>query len=432
MKENLASIIEKLRSTPLPEKIGVAVSGGMDSMVLLSVLLKCGFSPIVLNVEHGIRGESSVRDTEFVKSYAKSHNLSIKTTSVDALAYAKENNVSVELAARTLRYEFFDKLLSEKEVDVIALAHHADDNAETILMRIFRGTGIKGLIGITDRSGYIRPLIKVSREEITAYAKANDIPYVEDETNLDSAYTRNFIRNELLPLIKDRYPDVINSFSRLADNAAEVDEYLTNNMVIPTETDDGSVLKNLFSQPVIIQKYSINAAMKELGAVKDVEKVHFDALLDLKNSQNNSSLDLPFGITAVKYNDDLILSVSDKKDFTPTPFDANKTYEYGNYVYRFVKGDRIISGATVDPKKVVGCVVRTRRDGDKFWRVNGKNKLLSDFLNEKKLTKRQKDNLLVLAKEDVVYAILGLETAEQAKADKDYLIIIKEKMTYDE
>lgn len=431
MRDLYERIADELRSLPY-QKIGVAVSGGMDSMALLSLFIKAGLSPFVLNVEHGIRGKNSLRDTEFVKNFAKSHDLTVISTSVDALSYAERNNVSVELAARILRYEFFDALLAEKKVDVIALAHHADDNAETILMRIFRGTGVKGLVGITERDGYIRPLLGFSRFEIAEYAASNNIEFVEDETNRDSRYTRNFIRNELLPLIKERYPDVLNSFIRLSDNAAEVDEYLESVRIKPVYTEDGSVLKGLYAAPSIVQKYSINAALKELGAVKDVEKVHFDALLSLQNSDNNASLDLPFGITAVKYGDDLILNNNGKKEFVPTDFDADKEYVFGGYAYRFVPGDKIVKGATVDPDKVKGCIVRTRRDGDKFCRVNGKNKLLSDFLNEKKLTKYQKDSLLVLAKDSTVYAILGLETAEQARAEDKYLIITKERTTYDE
>ena len=169
--------------------------------------------------------------------------------------------------------------------------------------------------------------------------------------------------------------------------------------------------------------------MRELGAVKDVEKVHLDAILELKNAQNNASLDLPFCIKVIKYGGDLIFVKTSDESFVEQEFSSDKTYFYRGYKYRFENGDKIIAGCTVDPDKVKGCVIRTRRDGDKFCRVNGKNKLLSDFLNEKKLNKNEKESVLVLAKGDVVYAILGVETAEQAKAEDRYLTIIKERET---
>ena len=429
-KPSLSDHIKSL--LPLPSKVGVAVSGGMDSMVLVDLLMQNGLRPIVLNVEHGIRGESSLKDSAFVVNYALSKSLPIKTTSVDALSYAESEGISVELAARILRYGFFDSLLSSGEVDVIALAHHADDNAETILMRLFRGTGLRGLKGITERDGYIRPLLPYSREEIAAYAAERNIKYVEDETNSDSAYTRNFIRNELMPLIKSRYPNVIESFTRLSESADEADKFISSFCVPATPDENGYRLKEVTTKPIIVQKYSINAVLNSLGAVKDVEKVHLNAILDLKQAQNNSTLDMPFGITVLKYDDDLVFRKAEKDDFKTQPFDEKSVYVYGGYSYRFVKGDGIKKGATLDPNKVKGCVVRTREDGDKFCRVNGKNKLLSDFLNEKKLTKYEKDSLLVLAKKNVIYAILGLETAEQAKAENEYLHILKEKVTYDE
>lgn len=354
---------------------------------------------------------------------------------MNALEYAEKHKISVELAARELRYAVFEKYLADGTVKAIALAHHADDNAETVLMRLFRGTGVKGLKGIVERDNYIRPLLKYTREDILFYARENGVEYVDDETNADSAYTRNFIRNELLPAIKEKYPAVVESIYRLSKNAEEIDAFLEKNLIKPEKTADGYVLRNLFDADVAIQKYSMNAVLRTLGAVKDVEDVHLTALLNLKDKENNVTLDMPFGITALKYDKSLCFFKETKEEFVERPFSPKDKYVFGGFTYRFTEADCMSPRLTFDGDKAIDCVVRTRRDGDKFCRVNGKNKLLSDFLNEKKLLKSQKDKLLLLVKGDVVYAVLGLEVAEEVKIDentKKIIYIVKENETYDE
>ena len=416
-----------MKARVVPGKIGVAVSGGKDSMVLLSLYLDEGIRPAVLNVEHGIRGEKSRQDSEFVRDFALRHGLEYFGVSVDVPKYARDNKISVELAARELRYAFFDRLLAEKKVDVIALAHHADDNAETVLMRIFRGTGLKGLRGIVDRDGYIHPLLRCTRKEIDDYAEKNEVPYVEDESNYDEAYTRNFIRRRLLPEIESRYPEVVNAIANLSLSAIDDYDYLRSESVVPEEIDDGVVLKDLFSVPETVAKYSVKSALFDMGVIKDVEKSHLEAVLLLRDKENNSCLDLPYNVVAEKYGRDLYLVKKRAETFFERTFDPDERYSFRGYAYSFERGDGVKNGSTVDPDAVVGCVVRERKDGDVFTKVNGKKKLLSDYLNEKKLLKHQKDALLVLAKGNVVYAVLGLDTADEAKAKDRYLWIKKER-----
>jgi len=408
---------------------GVAVSGGIDSMVLLRLFMESGADFFVINVEHGIRGESSVSDSEFVAKFCREHGIKCFVERVNAPKYAQERKISVELAARELRYGVFERFLKEKKAERIALAHHADDNAETVLMRIFRGTGIRGLKGITDRDRFIRPLIKYTRKEIEEYAAENGVEYVSDETNADNIYTRNFIRNELMPLIKTRYPSVVRSLSRLSDIAEEADEFLAKCAILPENTADGCVLRGFFKADKLIKKYSAESALRSLGAVKDVEYVNLTDLIELDNKENNASVDMPFGITAIKYGGDLFFVKRETSGFTEETFDPEKTYFCGNYSYRFERGEKIVAGITFDGGKAAGCVVRRRKDGDRFRRVNGKSKLLSDFLNEKKLLKSEKDSVLVLAKGNVIYAVLGTEVAEEAKVDentKNIYYVIKE------
>ena len=394
--------------------VGVAVSGGQDSMALLHAYLEIGQPLVVINVEHGIRGETSLRDSAFVKEFCEEKGLPFYGKSVDAIRSAKKGE-SVETCARRLRYEFFEELLQNGTVNAVALAHHADDNAETVLMRIFRGTGIHGLVGIADRGRYLRPLLPYTRKEIEAYVAERNIPYVTDETNAQTDYTRNFIRNELLPLIETRYPDVVTALNRLSDNALGADEYLSS--VCPKGEKRGEEyhINGLFGYPEILQRYAIIQTVKELGVMQDFENRHVSEVLALRDKPNNTAINLPFSLRAIRFDAGVILTPTTPGAFCQS-YDEKATYAFAGKRYRFVPGSTVAPGRTLDGDKIpAGAVVRTRRDGDAFKRVNGKTKLLSDFLNEKKLSWTDKESLLVLAKESTVYAVLGLETSDQTK-----------------
>jgi tRNA(Ile)-lysidine synthase len=170
-------------------KIALALSGGRDSMALAYALKAQGTPFFAINFDHGIRGEKSTKDSAFVKEWCKANGIQCVSISFDTPKYAKDNGLTIEQGARELRYFHFQKLLDEGKCDYVALAHHNDDQVETILMRIFRGTGIRGLKGMSEVSGkYVRPLINYTREDIDEYVRANSIPYVEDETNCDDAF----------------------------------------------------------------------------------------------------------------------------------------------------------------------------------------------------------------------------------------------------
>lgn len=404
-------------------KIGVAVSGGVDSMTLLYAYEKAEQNLVVVNIEHGIRGETSLRDTDFVKKYCALNNIPFLGFSVDAPKNARSGE-SVETCSRRLRYEIFDKLVSEGTVQKIALAHHADDNAETVLMRIFRGTGLRGLAGITDRGDYIRPLLGYSRGEIAEFAAEHNIPFVTDETNAENEYTRNYIRNELMPLIKLKYPNVLASVSRLSENALEADEYLSSLALPPEKIESGYKINGFFGQPKILQKYSVTRAVKSFGFLQDFESRHMEEVNRLAEKPNNTTINLPFGLTATKYDSTLFVSGGAEK-FFETPFSAEAKFSYLGYSYRFENGDSMKRGISFDLNKLPqNAVIRQRKNGDEFKRVNGKTKLLSDFLNERKLPKPEKDALLVLAEGSTVFAVLGIETADAVKIDNDTKRII--------
>ena len=213
------------------QTIAVALSGGKDSMCLLTCLLalKNDYNLTIkaINIDHSIRGVESENDSLFVKNYCEKLGMPLAFFKVDAIEFSKENGYSLEQGARILRYQIFDKLLSENFADKIATAHHKSDNFETVLFNIFRGTGLKGVTGIPkQRDNFIRPLLNVTKAEIDSYIIKNNIPYVEDATNFDSDYTRNFIRNELSPKILDKFPSAEDAVYRLSQIAKEEDDFL--------------------------------------------------------------------------------------------------------------------------------------------------------------------------------------------------------------
>ncbi|MDD4316103.1 MAG: tRNA lysidine(34) synthetase TilS [Clostridia bacterium] len=417
----------------IPEgKIGVGVSGGADSMVLLDLLRKSGAQVFAINIEHGIRGEESERDSRFVADFCMRNDIELMSFSVDAPAESRITKESLELTARRLRYGIFDALLEQKKADYIALAHHASDNAETILMRILRGTGTRGLRGIVDRGGYIHPLIKYSRKQIEHYAADCGIPYINDSTNLLNDYTRNFLRNMVFPTLEQKFTNIENSFLRLAENAAETEAYLQTQLLDIFE-DGGSFyldIEQLRKAHSLIAKYSINELLSRMGAVQDIESRHLEYIISLCGKQNNAVINLPFGIIAVKEYDRLAFRKDTAKEYFCSPFSLDTEYIFEGSCYRFEKTQNIAIGISFDANKIPeGAVMRTRQEGDIFKRCNGRTKKLSDFLTDIKLTADERDKLLVLAYEGEALAVCGMEISDKIKVDKytkEIINIIKE------
>lgn len=408
-------------------KIGIGVSGGVDSMVLLSCMKKQGIDILAINIEHGIRGIESSQDSDFVKSFCEQNDIEMLSFRVETLKEREKTKESVELCARRLRYEIFSQILKDKKAEYIALAHHASDNAETILMRILRGTGIKGVRGIVDNEKFIHPLIAYTKEEINAYAEENGIPFTNDKTNFCSDYTRNFLRNEIFSPLKNKFGNIETGFSRLSQSAIECDDFLQSQVLPYEEKDKGyAIALELFSKAhSIIKKYTIAEILSKLGAVQDVEAVHLEEIIALEQKANNASLNLPYGIVALKAYDKLLFYISDKDTYFYEVFDIRKSFEFCKSRYTFENGDKIENGISFDYEKVPkDAVIRTRQTGDIFQRCNGRTKSLSDFLTDTKLTKKERDELLLIAKDEEVFAICGIEISDKIKIDKDTKTII--------
>ena len=196
----------------LQAKFLVAVSGGVDSVVLCELCKQCGIQFSIAHCNFQLRGEESERDEKFVRSLGEKYRVEVFVTKFDTEAYANAKKLSIQEAARDLRYDWFVQLKKEKGFSFTLLAHHSDDNIETLLMNFFRGTGLQGLTGMppenSDEKYILRPLLEVTRNEIVQFAKQNNLSWVEDSSNASTKYTRNLFRNELLPAIQKTYPQV--------------------------------------------------------------------------------------------------------------------------------------------------------------------------------------------------------------------------------
>lgn len=406
------------------EKIAVAVSGGADSMCLLDLAAR--YFPLtqitVLNVEHGIRGEKSRSDSAFVEAAAKRYGVKFIGKSVDVPRLAENSGRSEETEARLARKAFFAEALNSGVADKILTAHNLGDRTEGVLMHVFRGSGIKGLIGMSEADGdYVHPLITVPRAEIERYNRERGVEFVTDATNADDKYTRNFVRNRVIPLINERY-SLDSAIAALSKNAAADDEFIRSQLNYDNITSDGEavyVAEAALKTPFALASRYVFEAAKRAGYPVDLGRKQVEAALSLTSSENGARAELGGGLTAAKeygviafYTENADEAEIEELPFAPgfTQF-ADGIIEVTSVDPVPVRGRLIIDGDKVP----FGAVVRTRREGDVFRAYGGGSKKLKEYLIDCKIPLRKRDKLPLLCYNDKVLAIFGLEISDDVK-----------------
>lgn len=305
MKNKILGTIKKYNMIENGEKVVLAVSGGPDSICMLDILndikndlsIDLKFEIIVAHVNHMIREEAE-NDERYVKKYCEEKQIEFYSKSIDVKKIANNNKIGLEEAGRKERYNFFDEVLNKTNAQKIAIAHNKNDNVETVLMHILRGSGINGLKGIEAKRGkYIRPLINCERNEIEEYCNEKNLQPKIDKTNFENEYTRNKIRNLLIPYIQKEFnPNIIKTIDRLSDLVTQEENYMDNQVkkiyeeiLVDEKLKDKIIeldLKKFNTQEKVIKSRLILYTITRLfGNSKGIEKIHIEDILKL--SDNN-------------------------------------------------------------------------------------------------------------------------------------------------
>jgi tRNA(Ile)-lysidine synthase len=448
IEQKALKFIDENHLTEKDDKILVALSGGADSIFLLSFLIKFkkrfGIEIAGFHLNHKLRGKTAVEDEKFCSDFCSKNKIEFISVKKDVKSYAKKLKVSIEEAGREIRYNELNKAAEKIGCTKIATAHNSSDNVETILLNFIKGAGIKGLAGIpVRRDNIIRPILCLTSGEIRQYLKKNKISFRVDESNLDSDYERNFLRNEIIPKLKHRLnPRVEEKINNTSKIISEINlfvekrvEQLSHEAVklegkalrINTKTVsklDRSFL-SIFLKSVIENSINIELSSENIYAI-----------VDLVNSQVGRAVHLKENIIASKERNELIIG-------------RKSSVKSDKYSHKIKIGQRlnvdgkIISISEVNQKmfkftsnKSVEFIsadllsnvfeIRRWKDGDKFQPIGMKGtKKISDFLSDEKISSIKKKEHLVLTNSGKIIWVIGLRIDERFKVTSETKKILK-------
>ena len=407
--------MEKYHMVHSGDSILVGLSGGADSVCLLFLLKKISeeipFALKAVHIHHGLRKESD-EEERFVKKLCKEWEIPCESVSADVKGYAREHRLGIEEAARILRYEAFERCAAEN--DKIALAQHQNDQAETVLFHLFRGSGVQGLAGIRPvRDRYIRPLLCVSRQEIEDYMEASGLAYVTDITNFDTIYARNKIRHEILPKAEEvsgKATEHIAKSAQLMGDAADFLEHTTKTVYrqLVTEKEKScSIAKEKLTE---LHPYLQSAVVYEMlyrisGRKKDISSIHVDSILSLLKGQSGKRIDLIYGMQAVVQQAALLICQG--MDSDRTHGGVILSCRVFSYEKTMVIPDKPYT-KWFDYDKITNCpVLRGRKSGDYFYCSDSAKKKLQDYFVNEKIPLLERDKVLLVADEDHIMWIVG-------------------------
>ena len=416
------------------KKLFLAVSGGLDSMVLLHLLQQLPYEIAIGHCNFQLRDTESNEDQNFVQNYAHNHKIPFFSTQFDTKLFAETHKLSIQVAARELRYQWFYEQLELQQFDYVITAHQADDNIETFLIHLSRGTGIDGLCGIPAQNQLvIRPLLPFSRTTIEAYAKENHLQWREDSSNASDKYLRNKIRHHLVPMLKELNPNFLTAFATTQNHLREVQEFVS----------DAS---NLVYQQV---------------AREEKDKIYFDVkqLLQLPNYKSYLYQWLKkYGFSAWEDIYGLVSGISGKQIYTTNyqllknrnELILSKLKENKNQIYYLEKdSDNVTlpiklcyckvddisksdsSTIFVDESKLeYPLVLRKWQEGDFFYPLgmNGKTKKISKFFKDEKISVLDKKEIWLLCSNEAIVWIVGMRQDERFKINNTTSTILKIKI----
>ncbi len=436
MLENFKKYKEENLLFSNDETILLAISGGIDSMVLCDLFLKSSYKFAIAHCNFQLRGEESFRDENFVTNYCNKNNITLHKIRFDTYKHMDIEGISLQMAARDLRYRWFEDLLQENNYKYLATGHHGDDSIETFLINIIRGTGIAGLHGIQHKiNNIIHPLLFTNREEISAYAKKNNIEFVEDSTNSSTKYTRNKIRHELIPLIKEISPNFQRTILKEIERFKETEQVFrtvidqAKQEIFAFENDRINIsiekIKSLNPQRIYLYEFlneynfnesTINSILESIyekssgkqffsethRIVKDREYL----ILTQNNIINNNEYHISDNLTSIKF--PLSLEMEFLKDLS------------------FIKIPKTKDIAMLDADKLeFPLILRKWKKGDYFYPYGLKGeKKISEFYKNLKYSIVDKENQWLLCSNDDIVWVIG------QRIDDRYKITNKTKTIY--
>lgn len=373
----------------------------------------------VVTVNHNLREEASA-DCRFVADYCEKFGVECRIFNVDVPAYCKAMKVSEETGARLLRLGVLNSL----DVDWVCTAHHADDNAETVLMHLIRGSGANGSEGIRRENGkFLRPMLDMTRADIESYAEQHNVPHVYDATNGQVKYARNFLRNNVIPLLRRLNANACANITRFAENIGEDNAYLESLADISDVRFVGSraeIPSYLLLQPKPIAYRVLRKVFAKLNVWFDIEQSHFNAIIGLADKSGGKQITLPFNIVAVNDYDKVTLLKDEKtlpQKYFEIPFAEGETQTPVGVVS--VSVEKTPHCLTMDLNKIPqNAVFRTGRAGDVFRKFGGGGtKPLNRYLIDKKIPIRKRPNLILIAAGSEVLVICGVEISENVRVE---------------
>lgn len=439
MLEKLKSSLSKIENHQGKEYL-LAISGGVDSMVLFYLFLQSGLKFSVAHCNFKLREIDADKDQSFIKGISKKNEILFHTINFDTNKYKEENKISTQMAARELRYNWFEELKKENNYDYIVTAHHLDDNVETVLLNLIRGTGIDGITGMKTISNFIfRPLLSVSKKEIKDFAENNDVEYREDKSNQSNSYKRNKIRNQIIPLFEEMNPSFSQTMDQNIEHFNSINSIYTK--AVEKQLSDFVIRTNGDSFYIDIEKVKNRTQL----LYEFLKRFNFN--YSQLNSLNTSLLD-ENGVGKYFYSSTHKLLI-DRKELIVSP-----NLETDNEVVFIKSQENFVtyplqlslneipkeklelkldsSQAFLDADKLTYPLeLRRWKDGDSFkpFGMVGKKKI-SDFLIDKKISRIEKEQTYVLISGGQIIWLVGHRISENFKispaTNKVLNIILKE------
>ncbi len=447
------------------DKVVLGVSGGADSVALLLIMKELaghfGVTLSAVHVNHGLRGSESDRDEAFTKELCERLGVPLEIYHEDVAGVSEKEGISLEEAGRRVRYAAFEKTAARIGANRIAVAHHMDDNAETVLFRIVRGTGLKGLAGmhpvrkLAGGISLIRPFLEVGRSEIEEWLAAKEQPFCTDSTNLDDEYSRNIIRNSVVPELENINSGACENICALAKAAAAAEDYLTRaadeqygGLVEFGRTENVMLVRiPRHREPVLFERILRNTLFKVAKHEKDITSTHIRLLSELADKQTGSRLSLPYGVIAEKSYDCIMLKREADDSARSYPGLEEQVFPkerlengpvkvdfpgYGSFTFELLKSSECIFSKDDYTKffnydKILdNPVLRTVRETDTIViSPDGGRKTVKKLFSDLKTDKETRALIPVIAEGSNVLWIPGVRTGENRRIDEKTEVILK-------